>query len=117
MIKALQEKIGSDAKCLDFMVALGTHQPLSEEVLTIVPALELCIALDPPSPLRLDNRLEFAPGKCQGARRLRAGCDATTTGGSAVSWTTSQTCRRLFQSSQPLSCDVRYSLRRIKLPW
>lgn len=31
MVSLLQEKIGSRAKCLDFMVALGTHQPLSEE--------------------------------------------------------------------------------------
>ena len=31
MIHLLQESIGSRARCLDFMVALGTHQPLSEE--------------------------------------------------------------------------------------
>lgn len=31
MISCLQEIIGSRAKSLDFMVALGTHQPLSEE--------------------------------------------------------------------------------------
>jgi len=31
MVSALQEHIGGMATCLDFMVALGTHQPLSEE--------------------------------------------------------------------------------------
>ena len=31
MVSLLQEIIGSRAQCLDFMVALGTHQPLSEE--------------------------------------------------------------------------------------
>ena len=31
MVAALQDIVGRKAKCLDFMVALGTHQPLSQE--------------------------------------------------------------------------------------